>query len=314
MIYSSEMNVVTSYMEKEHFYGEYERRMQQERLANEKPTAPLSQEEAAKVKEKIGVSVELTEEASAFLANVTERKAKAKALQLEAQSKEVGGNAFRMTGDLKKQHLVISEALSKMGVYDSMNNDEVLQFENLLKDITAGMDSINGGNRDFENELSHDAAQVSFASSVAALHELGKKYVGAEHQESFQALIADYKEHNAANAAKHFSLYDLAAQNMQQFPGPTANGYRSNTEEATRTLGKVKHSEQQTAAYQQELVSLFEQLNKDNQPLHKVFEEVEQAMYAYASGNKVTSTIKTYMQNRDEQQLNRLQSYWQRIQ
>lgn len=53
-----------------------------------------------------------------------------------------------------------------------MSNDEVRQFETLLKDITAGMDRINGGNRDFQNELSHDAAQVSFVSSIAALQEL----------------------------------------------------------------------------------------------------------------------------------------------
>lgn len=210
------------YLQTNVFYGEYERRMQQERLANQKPSAPLSQEEAAKVKEKIGVSVELTEEATSFLANVAERKEKAKALQQAAQTNVVGGNAFQFTGDLKKQHLVISEALSNMGVYDDMSNDEVRQFEHLLKNITAGMDSINGGNRDFQNELSHDAAQVSFISSVAALNELGKKYVGAEHQENFQALMADYKEHNAANVAKHFSLHDLAAQNMQRFPSPTA--------------------------------------------------------------------------------------------
>lgn len=36
-------------------------------------------------------------------------------------------------------------------------------------------------------------------------------------------------------------------------------------------------------------------------------------MVAHASVNLVTSTIKAYIQNRDEQELNRLKSYWQGI-
>ena len=54
------------------FLWENERRMQQERIANEKPTA-LSHEGSRKSKRKIGVSVELTEEATSFLANLAER-------------------------------------------------------------------------------------------------------------------------------------------------------------------------------------------------------------------------------------------------
>ena len=308
-----DINVFSGYVDSNPFYGEYERRMEQERLANQKPSAPLSQEEAAKVKEKIGDAVELTAEATAFLGNVAERKAKAQALQQAAQNSAVGGNAFQYTGDLKKQHLVISEAFSKMGVYDAMSNDEVRQFEHLLKDITAGMDSINDGHRDLDNELSRNAAQVSFMSSVAALQELGKKYVGAEHQERFQALMDDYKEHNAANVAKHISIRELAAQNMQQFPMSNASGYRSNTEAAIRTVASVTHSQEQTETYQNELLSLFEQIEKDEKPLRSIFEEIEQKMFAYASGNQVTATIKAYIQNRDGQELSRLQSYWQKI-
>lgn len=107
-------------METNFFYVEYERRIQQERMAKEKPTVALTpeDEEYVKVKEKIGVSVELTEEATSFLANVAVRKEKAKSLQQATHCSKVVGNVFQSTGDLKKQHLVISEALSKMDVYD----------------------------------------------------------------------------------------------------------------------------------------------------------------------------------------------------
>ena len=40
---------------------------------------------------------------------------------------------------------------------------------------------------------------------------------------------------------------------MQRFPSPTAPGYQSNTEEAIRALGYVKHTKEQTKKYQKEL-------------------------------------------------------------
>lgn len=75
----------------------------------------------------------------------------------------------------------------------------------------------------------------------------------------------------------------------------------------------MTHSQEQTEKYQKELTSLFEQIKKDEKPLRSIFEEIEQTMIAHASGNQVTSNIKAYIQNRDGQELSRLQSYWQKI-
>ena len=162
------------------FTGAYNKRIEQ----NKSKAVAQAQKEERKdsgtmtAREMLGTSVEISEESKEFMAGVAERKA-AQIAEREAARTAESGNAFNGTGDFKQQYLVLSENLYNNGFYDNLSDDEVRDMEQMLKDITSGMESINGSglNRNFSTEMSHEAAKLELISSVNALNYFADKYV-----------------------------------------------------------------------------------------------------------------------------------------
>lgn len=160
------------------FTGAYNKRVEQNknRAAAQAQKAECKDADTVTAKEYLGSSVEISEESKQFMAGVAERKA-AQIAEREAARAAEGGNVFSGTGDFKQQYLVLSENLYNNGFYDNLSDDEVRDMEQMLKDITSGMESINasGLNRNFSTEMSHEAAKLELVSSVNALNYFADK-------------------------------------------------------------------------------------------------------------------------------------------
>ncbi len=77
----------------------------------------------------------------------------------------------------------------------------------MLKDITSGMESINGLNRNFSTDMSHEAAKLELISSVNALNYFADKYVPEEMKDSFKEMIKQYESYNSEKAAAKTVMY-----------------------------------------------------------------------------------------------------------
>lgn len=205
----------------EMFTGAYNKRVEQNKAKAAAEAYHAQERTTQTAQEALGATVEISQESKDFLAGVAERKAAQAAAQEEIK-KEYSGNVFAGTGDFKQQYLVFSESLYNNGFYDSMSDEEVLRMENLLKNITSGMDSINGSglNVNRETEMSHEAARLDLVSSVSALKYFAGKYVPEDMRDSFNNLINQYESYNTAKVAAHRNIYDMRDESMKNMPAP----------------------------------------------------------------------------------------------
>lgn len=180
------------------FTGAYNKRVEQNKSKVAAGVQRAEHKDTMTAKEYLGSSVEISEESKEFMAGVAERKA-AQIAEKEAAKAAEGGNAFNGTGDFKQQYLVLSENLYNNGFYDKLSDEEVRDTEQMLKDITSGMESINGSglNRNFSTDMSHEAAKLDLISSVNALNYFADKYVPEEMRDSFKDIIKQYESYNS---------------------------------------------------------------------------------------------------------------------
>lgn len=302
---------------KEMFTGAYAKRVEQksrQALAeNQKRTSLRDYKEE-------GVSITISEESKEFMAGVADRKA-AQLAAKKAVEEECPGNAFDGTGDLKQQYLVFSENLYNRGFYNSMSDAEVQETEGMLKDITSGMDSINGSglNGNHDTEMSHEAAKLDLISSVNALNYFAEKYVPEEMQESFKALIDQYEKYNSARAAVHKSIYDMRDESMKDMPAP--NGVHvseavKKTQAETRAgmeIGRVSHTSGEETQNRRDYQALFDSLTAGRESISSVFSQVKNTLIEFASGGSKNPDVLALLNARNEDSIMRMSAYWAKL-
>jgi len=91
-----------------------------------------------------GVDVTISPESMEYMEKVNKRKEAAQKERERLQKEWEMQNPQNPFGRMGTQFSIISNALAEHGFYDNMSDDEVLEIENLLVDITHGMNSVCG--------------------------------------------------------------------------------------------------------------------------------------------------------------------------
>ncbi len=304
------------------FTGAYNKRVEQNKskAAAQAQRAERKDTGAMTAREVLGTSVEISEESKAFMAGVAESKA-AQIAEMEAARAAEGGNAFNGTGDFRQQYLVLSENLYRNGFYDNLSDDEVRDMEQMLKDITSGMDSINGSglNRNFSTEMSHEAAKLELFSSVNALNYFADKYVPEGMRDSFKALIKQYESYNSEKVAAHKNIYDLRDESMANIPAPNAVNVSASvkkTQEDTKAsaeIGRVKHTKEQEQKNRDEYQALFDSLMQKRDSVSNIFRSLQDALVGYASGGSKNSNVLEMLKSRNLAAIHNMSDYWSRL-
>lgn len=313
------------------FSGAYKKRLEQtkyEAIANAKAKLAAENESSdngsAEVKtrqtaqEYLGTTVTISEESKNFMAGIADRKAAQREAKLAA-SQESAGNAFSGTGDLRQQYLVFSENLYNNGFYNDMSDDEVKDTEDLLRQITSGMDSINSLTTLAEEEMSHEAAKLELSSSVNALNYFAETRVAEDIRDSFKELVKQYESYNSSKVAVHKNIFDLRDESMSKIEEPNAvyvSDMVKKTQEATKAsqeIGKVTHTQEQENANRQEIQSLFEKLMKKEADVSSVFESLQNTLVSYASGGSKNSSVISLLQSRNSSAISNMAEYWKKL-
>lgn len=304
------------------FTGAYNKRVEQNKnkAAAEVQRAEHKDTDTMTAREKLGTSVEISEESKEFMAGVAERKA-AQIAEREAARTSEGGNAFSGTGDFHQQYLVLSEKLYNNGFYDNLSDDEVRDMEQMLKDITSGMESINKSslNRNFSTEMSHEAAKLELVSSVNALNYFADKYVPEEMRDSFKDMIKQYESYNSEKVEVHKSIYDLRDESMAKIPAPNAVNVSAavkKTQEDTKAsmeIGRVKHTKEQEQENKDEYQTLFDSLMQKQDSVSNIFDSLQNTLVGYASGGSKNSNVLAMLNSRNLAAIHNMSDYWSRL-
>lgn len=302
------------------FTGAYNKRVEQNKSKVAAGVQRAEHKDTMTAKEYLGSSVEISEESKEFMAGVAERKA-AQIAEKEAAKAAEGGNAFNGTGDFKQQYLVLSENLYNNGFYDKLSDEEVRDTEQMLKDITSGMESINGSglNRNFSTDMSHEAAKLDLISSVNALNYFADKYVPEEMRDSFKDIIKQYESYNSKKVAAHKSIYDLRDESMAAMPAPNAVNVSvavKKTQEDTKAsmeIGRVKHTKEQEQENKDEYQALFDSLMQKQDSVGNIFSSLQNTLVNYASGGSKNSNVLAMLNSRNLAAIHNMSDYWSRL-
>lgn len=304
--------------------GVYDDRMLQKnrQTYNDTPTLEQQQEADAAVKalqEKLkGVTVTISPEAVEFMNSMQERKEAACAENeriLQENAFLNPDNAFDRIGT---QFSVFSGALSEMGFFDELSDEETLKVEHFLASVTYGMNNLRHGGslkeeRPLSEELSSHAARFELESSTAALRQFSEKFIPASMRDSFNDLVDQYYEHNAKNLEGYRSVKEYMNEGSAKIYDRTAFMRAiplSQDEKSVWKLGKVKLEESDYADAAENWKSQFKMLVRGEKSLEDVFAMMQDTLNALASGNSKNQDVLQYVSQWNASSIENTREYW----
>ena len=157
------------------------------------------------------------------------------------------------------QWLIFSQYLNDNGIFDGKNTKEIEEIENLLVDITDGLDNLNiatqkgryikFGSKPITQQLTSAEAQLELASSTAALQLFSEKYVTGDAKEGFQQLIEHYTKRNEARVLSYTSIEEKFYQGRakifetRHMDTTSLNAEQKHNLSITNKLGKINYTE-----------------------------------------------------------------------
>ncbi len=256
-----------------------------------------------------------------FMSWVAERKA-AQAAEQEKLEAENPWSPFDYRGDLSKneptQYLVFSKFLYDKGFFKDMDDEQAGKMEDMLKNITAGMDSIRGpldAGR-WDNSMSHEAAKLDLISSVNALHYFADTYVSEDMRDSFKELIKEYENYNSKIVANHRNSIDWYSESMKSISAPNATGVSADVKQsqertkAYQQIGKVTHTDQEEKGLKEDYQALFDRLMNKQDSARNIFESLQNLLVDYASGGSKNSMVLNLLNANNAGSINNMFYYW----
>lgn len=157
------------------------------------------------------------------------------------------------------QWLIFSQYLNDNGIFDGKNAKEIEEIENLLVDITDGLDNLNiatqkgrdikSGSKPITQQLTSAEAQLELASSTAALQLFSEKYVTGDAKEGFQQLIEQYTNRNEKRVLSYTSIEEKFYQGRakifetRHMDTTSLNAKQKHNLSITNKLGKINYTE-----------------------------------------------------------------------
>ncbi len=283
-------------------------------------------EERKKAYEDMGIhaerfTVDISPDSQEFMAQVAERKA-AQAAEKAKLEAENPWSPFDYRGDLSKneptQYLVFSKFLYDKGVFHDMDDEQAGKMEDMLRNITSGMDSIRGGSDvgRWDNTMSHETAKLDLVSSVNALNYFADTYVPEGVRDSFKDLIKEYENYNSKIVANHKNGMDWYSESMKDIPAPNATGLSADVRKAQertkayQQIGRVTHTDEEEKWLQEDYQALFDKLMKKEDSAENTFDSLQNLLVNYASGGSKNNMVLDLLNANNVESINRMLQYW----
>lgn len=299
-----------------------------DRTAAEAQRAERTQtpEERKKAHEDMGIhaekfTVDISPDSQEFMSRVAERK-EAQRAEKERLKAENPWSPFDYQGDLSKneptQYLVFSKFLYDKGFFRDMDDEQAGKMEDMLKDITSGMDSIRGplGAGRWDNSMSHEAARLDLVSSVNALNYFAETYVSEGMRDAFKELIKEYENYNSKLVANHRNSMDLYSESMKSISAPNAAGVSAGVRQAQdrtkayQQIGRVTHTQQEEEGLKEDYQALFDKLMKKEDNARNIFDSLQNLLVNYASGGSKNTMVLDLLNANNAGSFNRMFQYW----
>lgn len=273
---------------------------------------------AEEVREKLsGVTITMSPESAEYMKRLEARKEEERAQQARFQRENsplVMQDPFSRIGT---QFSTISKALSEMGYYDDLSDEEVLETDKLLANITYGMNSICGNFRvETETrapELSSYAAKFELESSTAALRQFADKYLPENMRETFQNLVDKYYEHNSMALEGYRSTREIMDELQANTYDKVASSRvipMSEEEKMTHLAGKVKPEDEDVNSAYKEWRTYFKMFAQADHPEDDVMAKLSESLNRLASGNSENKRFVQFIANRNAFAIENARLYW----
>lgn len=266
-------------------------------------------------------TVDISPDSQEFMSWVTQRK-EAQRAERERLEAENPWSPFEYRGDLSKneptQYLVFSKFLYDKGFFNDMSDEQAGKMEDMLKNITAGMDSIRGpldAGR-WDSSMSHEAAKLDLLSSVNALGYFAETYVPEGMRDSFKELIKEYENYNGRLAANHRNSMDWYCEGMKNISAPDATGVSADVRKAQertkayQQIGRVSHTEQEEKELKEDYQALFDKLMNKEESAGNIFDRLQNLLVNYASGGSKNNMVLNLLNTNNAGSINRMFQYW----
>lgn len=283
-------------------------------------------EERKKTYEDMGIhaekfTVDISPDSQEFMAQVAERK-EAQRAEKEKLEAENPWSPFDYRGDLSKneptQYLVFSKFLYDKGFFRDMDDEQAGKMEDMLKNITSGMDSIRGpldAGR-WDSSMSHEAAKLDLVSSVNALNYFAETYVSEGMRDAFKDLIKEYESYNSKLVANHKNSMDLYSESMKSISAPNATGVSAGVRQAQdrtkayQQIGRVTHTDQEEKGLKEDYQALFDKLMNKEDNAKNIFDSLQNLLVNYASGGSKNGMVLDLLKANNTGSINRMFQYW----
>ena len=273
---------------------------------------------AGEVREQLtGVTLTMSPESEEFTARLAERKALERAQQLRVQQENDPLQMQNPFDRIGTQFATISKALTNMGYYDNLSDEEVLETETLLANITYGMNNLCGNlrveNDDQLQELSSYAARFELESSTAALRQFANKYLPEHMQERFQGLVDKYYEHNSKALEGYRSNKEIMSELQARIYDRTENARvigPSEAEQMKHLYGKVKVKDEEINSAVNDWRACFRDLSEGNQSVKDVMGRIQGILNRLASGNSKNKMFLQYVNEWNIFPIENAKLYW----
>ena len=272
---------------------------------------------AEKVREKLsGVTITMSPESTEFMKRLEAGKEeKVQQARFERENSPLlMQDPFNRIGT---QFSTISKALSEMGYYDNLSDEEVLETDKLLANITYGMNNICGNFRvETETrapELSSYAAKFELESSTAALRQFADKYLPEHMRETFQNLVDKYYEHNSKALEGYRSTREIMDELQADTYDNTASSRvvpMSEEEKMTHLAGKVRTEDEDVNSALKEWRTYFKMFAQAEHPVDDVMAKLRESLNKLASGNSENKRFVQFVGNRNAFAIENARLYW----
>lgn len=264
-----------------------------------------------------GVTLTMSPESEEFTARLAERKEAEREQQLRFEREN---DPLRMQDPFSRigtQFATISKALQNMGYYDDPSDEEVLETETLLANITYGMNNLCGNLRveseDRSQELSSYAARFELESSTAALRQFADKYLPEQMRESFQSLVDKYYEHNSKALEGYRSSKEIMSELQARIYDRTENARvvgPSEAEQMNHLYGKVKVKDEEMNSAVNDWRACFRELSEGKQPVKDTMGRIREILNRLASGNSNNKRFLQYVNDWNTFPIENAKLYW----
>lgn len=231
------------------------------------------------------------------------------------------------------QWVVFSQYLNDTGFFDGKDVGEIEEIENLLVDITDGMDNlhiatqhgrdIKKGSKPITQELTNAEAQLELASSTSALKIFSEKFVMDDIKEGFNQLIEQYTKRNENRVMNYASIEEKFYKGRAKIfetrgmDTSTLNLEQKKNLSITNKLGKTNYTEaeisQMIEGYKEKFSMLQNALGVD-ELISQLQEELSEFVTkGISKQDKDNEYAKNFVKEKSAKTFERIADYWKKL-